>query len=346
MFSFFVFNFIFYFYFFIIILVCLFCKSGCSGSDVASSLAFHPPEPLYEIKQNKHTGDYIIDLYPEISHQIEYPGLQVHCIETKSKSKIILLFFPVEGAHYTIIFSHGNATDCGAMYSHYALLATTLKVNVIGYDYTGYGPLGGIPTERQVYLDIDAVYNWCSINVTSDPGSRVILYGQSVGSGPSCYLASRQPVAGLILHSPILSGVRVLTTSRLLACCDIFPNIERIKKVRCPVFVIHGLNDNEVGFHHGETLHNLVDSRCRFDPWWVPGRGHNDVLHGNEREYLRRLQLFIDHLRTHMPISSSRSVLESTGSYIMVLVKPISGGGGGSVGAISTSTRESGSIAT
>lgn len=140
-----------------------------------------------------------------------------------------------------MIFSHGNATDLGAMYNHYVVLAKTLNINVIGYDYTGYGPFDGQPSERQVYHDIDAVYNWCCVNVTSEPGTRVILYGQSVGSGPSCYLASRQPCAGVILHSPILSGVRVLTTSRLLACCDIFPNIDRIKRIRCPIFIIHGM---------------------------------------------------------------------------------------------------------
>jgi hypothetical protein len=46
---------------------------------------------------------------------------------------------------------------------------------------------------------------------------------------------------GLILHSPIMSGIRVLTASRLLSCWDIYPNIERIKSVQCPVFIIHGM---------------------------------------------------------------------------------------------------------
>ena len=57
------------------------------------------------------------------------------------------------------------------------------------------------------------------------------------------------------LCSPILSGIRVLTASRMLACFDIYPNINRIKKVKAPVFVIHGDHDEEVGFHHGYDLH-------------------------------------------------------------------------------------------
>jgi hypothetical protein len=40
-------------------------------------------------------------------------------------------------AKFTLIYSHGNATDCGAMFIMYAMLAMTLKINVVGYDYTG-----------------------------------------------------------------------------------------------------------------------------------------------------------------------------------------------------------------
>ena len=46
---------------------------------------------------------------------------------------------------------------------------------------------------------------------------------------------------GMILHSPILSGIRVLTASRLLSCWDIYPNIDRIRDVKCFVFIIHGI---------------------------------------------------------------------------------------------------------
>lgn len=45
---------------------------------------------------------------------------------------------------------------------------------------------------------------------------------------------------GLVLHAPIMSGLRVLTDSRLLCCFDIFPNIDRIKGINVPLFVIHG----------------------------------------------------------------------------------------------------------
>jgi hypothetical protein len=72
----------------------------------------------------------------------------------------------------------------------------------------------GTPLERNTYSDIEAVYNYVQEHVANGVSRSIILYGQSVGSGPSCYLASKQPVGGLILHSPFTSGMRVLTPSR------------------------------------------------------------------------------------------------------------------------------------
>jgi pimeloyl-ACP methyl ester carboxylesterase len=170
----------------------------------------------------------------------------------------------------------------------------------VGYDYSGYGMCTGTPTDRQTYEDIDAVLDWCLNNI---PGkAKIVLYGQSVGSGPSCYLATskrRNIIAGLILHSPILSGVRVLSESRgILACFDIFPNIDRIQRVRCPVFIMHGKEDLEVRFCHGTRLQTAVPSLYQTSPWWVPQRGHNNLTLGYESEYFRRLSMFLNSI-TH-----------------------------------------------
>lgn len=258
---------------------------------------------------------------------LTFANVEAHLLKTKQRTIVPLFLFRTPGARYTLIFSHGNAADIGLMSNTFEFLAKTLKVNVVGYDYTGYGAsqeYGVAPTEKQTFQDIECVYQWCiDKKLVTNPGEEVILYGQSVGSGPSCYLARRKPVAGLILHSPFLSGLRVITPSRLLACFDIFPNLKHIRGVKNPVFIIHGRDDVEVGFFHGQQLYDLVGPTYRFEPWWVPNRGHNDVLQGNEREfvrlakvlfnilsrsadlmiqfyiYYRRLREFLEHVRLH-----------------------------------------------
>jgi fermentation-respiration switch protein FrsA (DUF1100 family) len=198
----------------------------------------------------------------------------------------------------TILYSHGNATDVGAMSGLQALIAKHVKCNVLVYDYSGYGESGGVPMEKNTYRDIKQIYEWTVKNITHHE-SQIILYGQSVGSGPSCYLASRRSnLGGLILHSPFTSGMRVLTPSRALACLDIFPNIDRIKKVSCPVYIIHGKKDVEVPIEHGMALQANVPEDCRREPWWVEGRGHNDICDGGDmiREYVGRLEGFVESL--------------------------------------------------
>jgi len=51
----------------------------------------------------------------------------------------------------TIIYSHGNATDIGAMYPLQAILSNSLECNVVSYDYSGYGESGGIAMESNTY---------------------------------------------------------------------------------------------------------------------------------------------------------------------------------------------------
>lgn len=116
----------------------------------------------------------------------------------------------------TILISHGNATDNGAMFPIQVVLAHSLDCNVVIYDYSGFGESGGVPTECATYRDIDAVFDYTVDQVANSSGANVILYGQSVGSGPCCYLAAKKDeiVGGLILHSPFTSGMRVLTPSR------------------------------------------------------------------------------------------------------------------------------------
>jgi len=199
----------------------------------------------------------------------------------------------------TIIYSHGNATDVGAMYPLQAILSNSLECNVVSYDYSGYGESGGIPMEKNTYSDIEGVYEWTLKNVCNNDESRIILYGQSVGSGPCCHLSKQiDGLGGMILHSPFMSGMRVLTPSRALACLDIYPNIDRITKTKCPVMVIHGRLDEEVEIAHGIAMHQAVPAHYQRDPWWVTDRGHNDITEGPGKlaEYVRRLRTFLESL--------------------------------------------------
>lgn len=121
---------------------------------------------------------------------------------------------------------------------------------------------------------------------------NIILYGQSIGTVPTVDLASRYECAAVILHSPLMSGLRVaFPDTRKTYCFDAFPSIDKISKVTSPVLVIHGTEDEVIDFSHGLAMYE----RCprAVEPLWVEGAGHNDIeLYA---QYLERLKQFISH---------------------------------------------------
>lgn len=76
---------------------------------------------------------------------------------------------------------------------------------------------------------------------------NILIFGRSIGSGPASYLASVRPCGGLILMSAFTSlravvGDLISNWAKGLIR-ERFNNLENIKKITCPVFLIHGQQD-------------------------------------------------------------------------------------------------------
>lgn len=192
-------------------------------------------------------------------------------------------------ARYTILFSHGNAVDLGQMSSFYMGLGSRINCNIFSYDYAGYGMSTGKPSEKNLYADIDAAWHALRTRYGISP-ENVILYGQSIGTVPTVDLASRYEVGAVILHSALMSGMRVaFPKTQRTWCFDAFPSIDKVPKVTSPVLVIHGTEDEVIDFSHGIAIHDKCQKPV--EPLWVEGAGHNDVELFSQ--YLDRLKQFV-----------------------------------------------------
>lgn len=216
-------------------------------------------------------------------------------------------FFIDRGAKYTVLFSHGNAEDLGMIYDWFKEMSQEIDVNIMAYDYAGYGISLGETSEEAIYADIEAAFAYLT-TVKDIPPSSIILYGRSLGTGPTCYLAAkqsklRQPVRGIVLQSPLLSAYRVAFHFRFSMPGDMFCNIDVIDKVECPVMIIHGTRDEVVPFWHGQELFLNIQTKYRARPFWVEGAGHNniEVLLRVNRTFFEYLERFIKscHLPDH-----------------------------------------------
>ncbi|XP_075515294.1 uncharacterized protein LOC142549933 [Primulina tabacum] len=257
---------------------------GAVTSSMAAKFAFFPPNPpSYAVKVEEATGKL------RMTEVAEKENVDVVKVKTKRGTEIVAVYVKNPTAKLTLLYSHGNAADLGQMYDLFSELSIHLRVNLMGYDYSGYGQSTGKPSEQNTYADIEAAYE-CLQETYGAKEEDIILYGQSVGSGPTLDLASRlSRLRAVVLHSAILSGLRVMYPVKRTYWFDIYKNIDKIPLVQCPVLLIHGMADDVVDCSHGKQLWELC--KDKYEPLWVKGGNHCDLeLYP---EYIKHLKKFI-----------------------------------------------------
>lgn len=207
---------------------------------------------------------------PHPSSYRDSPGILK--LTTRKGKRISAIYLPNPAAKYTLLVSHGNAEDLGDDRVWLEDLRQA-GFSVLAYDYEGYGTSEGAASEQATYDDEDAAYEYLTSTLHAAANS-VVIFGKSVGSGPAVHLAARKDVAGLILQSPFISAFRVLTRIPLLPF-DKFPNYKDIRRVRCPVLIVHGDSDTVIPQWHGRKLFALANGPRKFVD--VPGADHNDL---------------------------------------------------------------------
>ncbi len=204
---------------------------------------------------------------------------------------IAAVWLPNPAARWTVLFSHGNAEDLG---DDLPLLGELHDAgfSVLAYDYRGYGASTGWPSEAAAIGDVEAAYAYLT-RTLHVPAGRVIVHGRSLGGGPAAALASREPVAGLVLESTFTSALGVSRWGRAFPY-DWFRTRRRLKHVRAPVLVIHGTADEVIPIANGRALFRAA--RGPKQSLWVEGAGHNNLALVAGPRYLKALRRFADSL--------------------------------------------------
>jgi abhydrolase domain-containing protein 17 len=213
-------------------------------------------------------------------------------VPTKDGEYIAAIYLANPDSTYTLILSHGNAEDLGSVLPLLPGLAN-LGFSVFAYDYRGYGLSEGSPSERRVYADIDAAYDYLTRKLAVAPDT-IVAYGRSLGAGASVDLAARRPVGGVILESPFLTAFRVMTKVPLFPF-DKFRNVDKIGRMRCPLLILHGEADEIVPFWHGRELFDRASGPKTFVA--IPGAHHNDLMWVAGARYGQALRDFEASLR-------------------------------------------------
>jgi fermentation-respiration switch protein FrsA (DUF1100 family) len=177
----------------------------------------------------------------------------------------------------TVLVFNGNAGNR----AYRAPLATALQehgLNVLLFDYRGYGGNAGSPTETGLAADARAARAYLTSRKDVD-ASRLIYLGESLGTGVAVALAAEEPPAALILRSPYTSMADVgahhypFLPVRLLLR-DRFASADAIGRIRSALLVIAGDQDEVVPFEQSRRLFDAASSPKEFVA--IPGASHND----------------------------------------------------------------------
>jgi hypothetical protein len=158
-----------------------------------------------------------------------------------------------------LLICHGNYGNIGyGQRPEFYAFAKSLGLNLLAFDYRGFGESEGSPTESGLYEDALASYRYLTDGL-GVPARRIILFGHSLGSGVATELATRVPAAALVVEGaytsvpdrgqelyPVLP-VKFIASQR-------FASIEKVGRLTLPKLFLHSPEDDIIPIAHGERL--------------------------------------------------------------------------------------------
>ena len=193
------------------------------------------------------------------------PQAEEVTLNTADGEKVIAWHVPPQGDKPVILYFHGNG---GALEHRVPRFQKVVAAGagLIALSYRGYGGSTGKPTEAGLINDARAAYDFALAHY---PVQRVMLWGESLGTGVAIALAGEKPVMRIVLDAPLTSTVDIAAAEywflpvRLLMK-DQFRSDLRIARVTAPILILHGDRDRVVPIAYGQRLFAMIPGPKRF----------------------------------------------------------------------------------
>lgn len=186
--------------------------------------------------------------------------------DTSDGVKLNGWFVGAKDAKSTLLFFHGNAGNIGDRLGKIALFHK-LGLNVFIFDYRGYGKSEGSPTEEGIYKDGLAAFDYL-VTRNDVYKNRIIGYGASLGSAVAVDLATKRPLAALILDGTFSSATDMakwiypfIPSFLIQTKLD---SVSKIKNIAIPQLFIHSMDDEVVPIQLGQRLYEEANEPKEF----------------------------------------------------------------------------------
>lgn len=209
-------------------------------------------------------------------------------------------YLPATRARGTLLFFHGNAGNISHRLDSLRIFHE-LGLNVLLFDYRGYGESEGRPDEVGTYRDAEAAWDYLVTQRGESP-RRIVLFGRSLGASLAAWLAAQREPAVLVLESAFVSVPELAADlypwlpARWLARLH-YTTRDYLAQVRCPVLVAHSPRDEIIPYRHGQELYRAAPEPKQF---LALEGDHNSGFLQTGEHYRETLEFFLDR---HLPAS-------------------------------------------
>ena len=198
---------------------------------------------------------------------------------------------------FTVIVFNGNAGNR----AYRAPLAdgfARADAAVLLFDYRGFGGNPGSPSEAGLRLDARAARDF--VITRGVDRSRIVYFGESLGTAVATELTIEHPPAALVLRSPFTSFTDMgrvhypwLPVDWLLR--DRYATIDRIARVNAPLLVIAGDQDRIVPIDQSRRVYEAA--RDPKSMLIIKGADHNDESLVEGQQMIDGVVQFLRNLR-------------------------------------------------
>lgn len=199
--------------------------------------------------------------------------------ETEDGVRLHGWFFKAKESSFYLLFFHGNADNISIRLPK-AEQWVKRGVSVLLVDYRGYGKSeGSIKTGDDLTMDARAALKWLQEKKDYAP-SKIILYGESIGAVPAIDLATEEKFKAIILEAPFTS-LKELAKRHYGLAPDfllkdfLMDNTSKISRLKSPLFILHGTEDEIVPFEMGKQLFEKAPAPKQFLA--IEHAHHNDI---------------------------------------------------------------------
>lgn len=203
------------------------------------------------------------------------PHAEEEVLDTPDGERIVVWHVPPRDGKPVVLYFQGNGGGLDLRANRFFNL-TKDGTGLVALNYRGYGGSTGSPTEQGIITDAQAAHAFAASRYAPE---RLVLWGESLGTGVAVAVAATRPVARVLLESPYTSTVDVAASIypfipvRVLMK-DQFRSDQRIAAVKAPVLIMHGALDRIIPIRFGERLFEMVPGDKQFIR--LPQAEHND----------------------------------------------------------------------